>query len=134
MSDKRKERITDWLQAAPIVRGALVRGIRFPDQTFVSDVDARDFPAAGLEQAWRLVGDTFQVLNAQQFPATRLSWVYEQLVLHCVQRPDGTILGVFLSRKHFEPDIVGLNRMLTEFQTLEIPADNDGDPSPLPEN
>jgi len=27
------------------------RGVRFPDQTFMSDVDARDFPAKAIEQA-----------------------------------------------------------------------------------
>lgn len=125
MSDKRKERISQWLRVAPTVRGMLVRGIRFPDQTFVSDMNTPDFPAGGLEQAWRLVGDTFQVLSAQQFPPTRLSWVYERMVLHCAQRPDGTILGVFLSRKNVEADSVGLNHLLTGFQSLELAeADN----------
>ncbi len=134
MSDKGKAHITDWLQAAPAVRGALVRGIRFPDQTFVSDVDARDFPVVGLEQAWRVVGDTFQVLSAQQFPATRLAWVYRQLVLHCAQRSDGAILGVFVSRKNIEADLMALNRMLTEFQALEVPADTADEPTPPPAN
>jgi len=125
MSEKRKEHILEWLRAAPTVRGLLMRGIRFPDQTFVSDMGAQDFPAGGLEQAWRLVGDTFQVLSAQQFPPTRLSWVYERMVLHCAQRPDGAILGVFLSRKNIEADTTGLSRLLGEFQSLEIvEADN----------
>jgi hypothetical protein len=120
MSEKRKASIAEWLRAAPTVRGMLVRGIRFPDQSFVSDVDPGDFPAAGLEQAWRLVGDTFQVLSAQQFPPSRLSWVYERMVLHCAQRPDGVILGIFLSRKNVETDSVGLNRLLADFQSLDL--------------
>jgi hypothetical protein len=122
MSEESKEQISKWLRAAPAVRGMLVRGVRFPDQTFVSDVDARDFPLAALEQAWRVVDDTFQVLSAQHFPPTRLSWVYERLILHCVQRADGTILGVFLARKNTETDTEGLNRLLTEFQSLELAA------------
>jgi hypothetical protein len=120
MSDQSKEQISNWLRAAPAVRGMLVRGVRFPDQTFISDVDARDFPASALEQAWRVVGDTFQVLSAQHFPPTRLSWVYERTVMHCVQRADGAILGVFLARKNADMDGDGLNRLLNEFQRLEI--------------
>ncbi len=120
MSEQSKEQISQWLRAAPAVRGMLVRGVRFPDQTFVSDVDARDFPAAALEQAWRVVDDTFQVLSAQHFPPTRLSWVYERSVLHCVQRPDGAIFGVFLARKTTDVDTEGLNRLLSEFQDLKV--------------
>ncbi|MFO1513928.1 MAG: hypothetical protein U1F83_13595 [Verrucomicrobiota bacterium] len=120
MSEQGKEQISQWLRAAPAVRGMLVRGVRFPDQTFISDVDARDFPAGALEQAWRVVDDTFQVLSAQHFPPTRLSWVYERLVLHCVQRPDGSILGVFLARKTTDVDVEGLNRLLSEFQDLKV--------------
>lgn len=130
MNEASKEQIANWLHAAPTVRGTLVRGVRFPDQTFVSDMDARDFPASALEQAWRVVDDTFQVLSAQHFPPTRLSWVYERSVLHCVQRADGAILGVFLARKHTDVDNEGLNRLLGEFQELKIVA---GDPEPKSE-
>lgn len=121
MSEESKELISQWLRAAPTLTGTLVRGVRFPDQTFVSDMDSRDFPAGALEQAWRVVGDTFQVLSAQHFPPTRLSWVYERSVLHCVQRTDGAILGVFLARKGGEVDAGGLNRLLSEFQGLRLP-------------
>src|ERR671925_331965 len=95
MSEEIKERITDWLRRTPPARGVLVRGIRFADQTFVCDFDSRDFPMSALEQAWRSVADTFQVLEAQRLPPTRLTWVFERAVLHCVRREDGTILGVF---------------------------------------
>ena len=129
MSDEGKEQISKWLRAAPAVRGMLMRGVRFPDQTFVSDVDARDFPLSALEQAWRVVDDTFQVLSAKDFPPTRLSWVYERSVLHCVQHPDGTIFGVFLARKSAEADTNGLNRLLEEFQNLQL-AGSGGETGP----
>jgi len=118
MSEESKEQITQWLRTYPTVRGSLVRGIRFADETFVSDVDARDFPATALEQAWRSVADTFQVLSAQHLPPTRLTWVHERTVLHCVQRADGAILGVFLSRKTTDADPVALDKLLAEFQGL----------------
>jgi hypothetical protein len=120
MSEESKEQITQWFRAYPSVRGALVRGVRFPDETFVSDVDARDFPSTALEQAWRMVADTFQVLSVQHLAATRLTWVHDRTVLHCVQRPDGTILGVFLSRRTTDADPMALDKLLTEFQNLTV--------------
>lgn len=120
MDEASKQRIAKWLNAAPVVRGMLVRGVRFPDQTFVTDTDARDFPVGALEQAWRTVDDTFQVLTAQQFPPTKLSWIFERSVLHCVQRADGAILGVILARKNVEADVLGLNRLLAEFLGLAL--------------
>lgn len=118
MSAASKELITHWLQTAPTLRGALVRGVRFADETFVCDVDARDFPATALEPAWRLVADTFEVLRAQRLPPTRLTWMHERTVLHCAQRTDGAILGVFLSRKVTETDPVALDKLLQEFLGL----------------
>jgi len=118
MTEEIKEHITDWLRRTPPVRGALVRGIRFADQTFVCDFDSRDFPMSALEQAWRSVADTFQVLAAQRLPPTRLTWVYERAVLHCVQRDDGAILGVFVSKKLMDADRSALDQALAEFQSL----------------
>ena len=122
MSEAIQDQTTQWLRMAPSVRGTLVRGIRFADETFVSDVDSRDFPTSALETAWRLVSDTFEVLRAQHLPPTRLTWVYERTVLHCVQRADGAILGVFVTKKSTEADPAGLDRLLTEFQSLVPPA------------
>lgn len=113
-----KEQIAEWLQVTPTVRGALVRGVRFADETFICDMDARDFPATALEQAWRLVADTFQVLSAQRLPPSRLTWTHERTVLHCAQRTDGAILGIFISRKVADVDAQAVEKMLSEFQAL----------------
>lgn len=122
MNEASADQTIRWLRRAPSVRGTLVRGIRFADETFVSDVDSRDFPVSALEAAWRLVADTFAVLRAQHLPPTRLTWVYERTVLHCVQRADGAILGVFVTKKKTETDPAGLDRLLTEFQSLVTPV------------
>lgn len=120
MSEESKEKIVQWLRTTMVVRGVLVRGIRFADETFFSDVDAREFPTAALEQAWRIVADTFEVLKAQRLPPTRLIWVHEKTTLHCAQRADGTILGVFVSRKTAEVDTATLERTLAEFLQLPV--------------
>ena len=119
MSADPKEIITAWLRGGPPLRGSLVRGVRFADETFVSDVDLPEFPGPALEQVWRLVADTFQVLSAQRLPPSRLTWTHEKTVLHCARRNDGAIFGVFLSRKTADGDPVTLEKLLGEFQTLE---------------
>ncbi|MCO5052418.1 MAG: hypothetical protein M9920_08950 [Verrucomicrobiae bacterium] len=118
MSNVSKEQILAWLQATPPTRGVLVRGLRFTDATFFSDVDAREFPASALEQAWRIVADTFQVLSAQHLPPMRLSWTHERTILYCARRDDGTIFGAFVSRRATDFDANALNKMLSDFQQL----------------
>lgn len=120
MTEEAKQQITRWLEALPSLRGGLVRGVRFPDETFVSDFDSRDFPVTALEQAWRSVADTYQVLTAQQFPPSRLTWVYERTLLHCVMRADGAIFGMFVAKKGAEANQPEFDHLLTEFQSLTI--------------
>ncbi|NOS71611.1 MAG: hypothetical protein HOP33_17005 [Verrucomicrobia bacterium] len=120
MTEEAKQQITRWLEALPSLRGGLVRGVRFPDETFVSDFDSRDFPVTALEQAWRSVADTYQVLTAQQFPPSRLTWVYERTLLHCVMRNDGAIFGMFVAKKGAEANQPEFDHLLTEFQSLTI--------------
>ena len=120
MTEENKEQLRKWLRASVAARGTLLCSVRFPDQTFVREGAEKEFPTDALEQAWRVVSDTFEVLRAQRFPPTRLSWVYDRAVLHCVPRPDGTILGVFCVRKTSGVDSEGLNRFLNEFQGLAL--------------
>jgi hypothetical protein len=117
MSKTLHDQTTRWLRTTPGVRGTLARGIRFSDETFVTDVNDPKFAAGALEAAWRVVADAFQVLRAQHLPPSRLTWVYERTVLHCVQRADGAILGVIVTRKHGEVDLTGLSHLLMEFQS-----------------
>jgi len=120
MNESGKKQVAHWLRTAPAVRGTLLRGVRFPDQTLVSDAAEQHLPVGALEQAWRVVADTCQVFRAQHFPPSRLSWVYDRSVLHCAQRPDGVMLGVLMARKNADPDLDGLHRLLTEFQNLKL--------------
>ena len=115
---------TQWLRAASPLRGTLVNGIRFADETFVTpvNVNPQEFTAAALETMWRAVADAFEVLRVQHLPPTRLTWVYKNTTLHCVQRADGPILSVVLTRKDAEADLPGLDRLLAEFQTQSVAA------------
>ena len=118
INEAMKEQATEWLRHTTSVRGVLLRGLRFADQTIVCDVDSRDLTAAALEQSFRLVADTFQWLFVRKIFATQLVWSHSRAALHCVRRGDKTIFGVMASAKNNETDLPALNRQLTEFQEL----------------
>ncbi len=117
MGEDLQTHTTQWLRKSPGVRGTLARGIRFSDKTFVTEVNDAKFAEGAIEPAWRMVADAFQVLRAQHLTPTRLNWVFERAVLHCVQRADGALFGVIVTRKHGEVDLTGLSRLLMEFQS-----------------
>ena len=121
MSKAISDQAAQWLRTMPVVRGTLARGIRFADERFVSDGDDETFSASALQAAWRLVADAFQVLRAQHLPPTRLTWVHERTVLHFVQRADGAILGVIVTKKIADVDPTGLEQLLTGFKSVAVP-------------
>jgi hypothetical protein len=118
MSVDLHDKTARWLRSNIVVTGSIVRGVRFADETFITDVDTKDFPALALEQAWRVVADTYQVLSAQRIPPTRLNLVYDKAVLHCVRRSDGAIMGIFAHRKAADVDMNGVNRLFNEFMNM----------------
>lgn len=118
MSDQIKQQTVDWLNRAPRIQGALMRSIRFADESFVSDFDSRDYSAGAMEQAWRSIADTFHVLSLQQLSPTRLTWTHGRAILHCARRSDGAILGVVMKKEQADAD--GLKRLLEDFQTIQF--------------
>ncbi len=122
VSKEAKEQFGQWLRRAPSARGVLVRGVRFPDQTMVCDLDSRDFPGATLEQAVRSVADTFQVLIAHQVVPFRLTWIYSRASLHCARRRDGAIFAAVALTKSSETDVGGLDHVLSDFCRQNMPA------------
>ena len=118
MSDALKESATEWLRRAPSVRGVLLRGLRFADQTIVCDVDSRDLTVTALEEAYRAVADTFQWLVPRQLPAARLVWSFDRTTLHCVRRTDKTVFGAMASAQPGEVDLPFLDHQFAEFQKL----------------
>jgi hypothetical protein len=71
-----------------------------------------------LEQTWVAIADIFQALNAHLLAPTRLTFTYEQAMLHYVRLEDGALLGVFVAKRKMDDDPAGLVRLLTEFRTV----------------
>ena len=106
-----------WIRSNLSVPGVLGFGIYTPGQTGFVESCATSFPAQALENAWRCVAETIPVMQLNRFPTARFRFVYNQAVVHCERRRDGTCLGVFAVKGHqFEQE--DLYRLLGEFHAL----------------
>ena len=94
-----KEQLNQWLASCAPVAGVQALGLRHPDRTTSTRIVDPAFSAEGLENAWRSVGDTFQVLRHHQCAAVLLRWSFDQSLLHGLERPDGACLMVFTTRR-----------------------------------
>ena len=66
--------------------------------------------ATALEPAWRLVAIRLRCCARNACPDA-VDWMHERTVLHCAQRTDGAILGVFFPQGHGN-DPVALDKLL----------------------
>jgi hypothetical protein len=113
-----KELIDDWLGQQTQLSGVLACGVRYSDKTAFTQTWSPDYPVPALENAWRCVSDTFQVLKINFLPGQRVRWVYENAFLYCTRRDDGVCLGIFTTK---DPQAVNpdeINRLITEFHAL----------------
>ncbi len=113
-----KETIQQWLDQHARLPGLLACGVRYPDDTIFIPAGPGSFPRENLENSLRCIGDTFKVLNLNQFPIEYVRWIYQNALLYCVRRGDGIFLGLFTSREPAAVDLETLGRMLAEFPTL----------------
>jgi hypothetical protein len=113
-----KEFVNRWLSQTMAVPGILACGIRFPDNTYLTQSFSQTFPAEALDNAWRCASDTFQVLKINFFPHERVRWVYQAAFLYCARRQDGICLGIFTAKEPlaFDPDEI--ERLIAEFRSL----------------
>jgi HEAT repeat protein len=118
VTEATKEMLAEWLRHLPSARGMLMRGIRFPDQTILCDVDSRNLPVASIEAAYHLVADTFHWLRTNRIMTSQMIWSGERTELHCARRTDRSVMGVLASAKTSETDIAGVNEQLASFQKI----------------
>lgn len=119
-----KESLSQWLSRRTRLRGVLACGVRLPDKTSLTQSWSPEFTASSLENAWRCASDAFQVLRVNSFPNERVRWVYEQALLYCARREDGTCLGIFTAKEREAVDAAEIERLMAEFCALR--ADTPG--------
>ena len=113
-----KEQIEQWLGRHCSLRGLLACGVRYQDQTVFIPAGVGSFPKHNLENTLRCMADMFQVLKLNQFPNDYVRWIYENALLYCTRRPDGTFLALFTRREPEATDLEALVKILAEFTTL----------------
>jgi len=113
-----KDILQRWLAERTQVTGVLACGVRFPDKTSLTQTWSKEFPPESLENAWRCVSDTFQVLKINFFPNEQIRWVYENAYLYCGRRYDGVCLAIFTSKDPgvFDPETI--ENLMTEFRAI----------------
>lgn len=115
MPTSHRELFQRWIEAFPSLSGVKACGIGFPDRTAVTRSFWDGFPEVALGAAWRCIGDVFQVLRSQRLPSRRVDWKFENHVLHCVQRPDGTFFVLFVARPPAHIDTRAIDKALAQF-------------------
>jgi hypothetical protein len=110
--------LQQWFSQHASVAGVQVLGLRQSDQTTATRIEDPSFSIEGVENAWRSVADTFEVLQHRGCAATQLRWVFEHSLLYCLRRPDGACLMAFATPKAREMDPAGLQALFLEFQNL----------------
>lgn len=115
MNAEAKATVTDWFRGAPAVPGTLIRSLRFPDETVLTEVLAPGYSVASVELAWRSVADAFDVLAARRLVADQLIWTHEKTLLHCARRSDGVILALLLPRHQPPADPKLARKLFAEF-------------------
>jgi hypothetical protein len=107
-----------WLAERTQTMGVLACGIRCPDNTALTQSWSKEYTHEALENAWRCVSDTFQVLKINFFPNEQIRWVYENAFLYCGRRNDGICLAIFTSRDPQVFDQETIERLIVEFRAL----------------
>jgi hypothetical protein len=108
-----------WLTNKPRLGGVHAWGIHLPDNTTFTESYSDMFPSSALENAWRCMADTLQVIRLRRFPERRARWVFERAWMFCTIRPDGVFLGIFTSNQLEQVNWAGLEQMMDEFLRLD---------------
>ncbi len=115
-----QEQFNNWLTDTLKVSGVLACGIRGPDRKTLARSGSSQFSPVALEQACRTLADTFQILNANRFPAGMIRWVYENHLVYGSVRADGHCLTLLARRSTPELEPADLDVILNGFHNLPV--------------
>jgi hypothetical protein len=107
-----------WLNRSAQMAGLQAIGLRQADQSTLTVIQDPTFASEGVENTWRCVADTYQVLKHHRCPGIHLRWSFGQSLLFCVARADGLGLMILTTSKLEELDATGLEAIFQEFQEL----------------
>lgn len=104
------------LQLGDVLAAAVFGGNRAP----LVRVNGRQASIADLAPVWRHLGDAMDVSAHHRLPAVQMRWIFEQVLVYCIRRSDGVLLGVLVSRTQagkFDAEAAG--RLFEEFRSRQ---------------
>ena len=113
-----RNKALQWLEEQLTLPGLFAARLLFPDRTGPSHAIPQFTPEA-VELIGRCVTDGFQVLKLQRFHGQRARWVFEHIIMECVQWRDGTMLGLVFDRGTEEQNLVGVEQSVQAFLKIE---------------
>jgi hypothetical protein len=115
-----KDVINEWVKLQSQRTGLFAIGVIHVDNTFCSQSCSTLYPAMFLNNSWRCLKETFEMARQQQgFNAVSLRWVYEHACLYAAQRPDGSVLGLYVTRDEQLFPRAEVEKVLNEFLFME---------------
>lgn len=117
-----KEQFNLWLTRNARLPGVAGACLFYPDRTRFGQSWNPQLPAETLENAWRCVADTFQVLQLNRFPTETIRWVFANAFLYCARRSDGIGMAVLVLKEHAaaEPEVFA--SLIAAFHTVNPSA------------
>ena len=114
-----KDSINEWLRMQARRTGVFALGVAHPDNTYAGQSCSSIYPSVFLNNSWRCLRETFDILRQeQQLEPLCIRWVYEHACLYAAQRPDGVVLGIYVSRDEQLVPRTEVEAILNEFLFL----------------
>ena len=115
-----KDVINEWVKLQAQRTGLFAIGVVHSDNTFSSQSCSTLYPAIFLNNSWRCLKDTFEMVRKhQRFDPLSLRWVYEHACLYAAQRADGSVLGIYVTRDEQLVPRTEVEKLLNEFLFME---------------
>jgi hypothetical protein len=111
--------IQNLLDQAVHFPGLLAAGVFAENQRLVSRTLDAAMTEAELGKVWRHLSDAMDVSQHHRMPAAQMRWIFERVLVYCMRRNDGLLLGLIFSREAaLQLSQEGLETLFNEFRKL----------------
>ncbi len=110
------QNLLDQVRRLPGLRAA---GVFADGRPSLSRVLDQTITVADLEKAWRHLTDALEVSQHHRIPAAQMRWIFERVLVYCVRRSDGLVLGLIFGREPAAPPSQdAMESLFNEFRNL----------------
>jgi len=113
-----KKAIEEFFDRNAAAPGLIAMAVQHADKSSVTRKYQPEMADESLENAWRCMLETMPVLKLNHFPTARFRWIYENALIHCECRKDGSCLGIFAAKESGQFNELEVDRLVAEFHSL----------------